>query len=186
MVAAPVAPEIDAAVWGVVENTARLTWRAHKKYFMLFPLTVEGSFSRIEGDIVFHSESPTSADVALRIPVSSHSSGNGQRDKHMSGPDFFDSEQHPDITFTSEHIHAVGNDPHAYHVHGILTVRGNARPIALSGTFVPGTDRRRAHVTLTGEIDRRDFGITWKKEPFIWLGNEITLAIDVDLEYRGN
>ena len=175
-----ISDEVPTA-WTIVPETAQLAWSAKKRYFMLIPVDARGSFSQVDGTITFHDESPTGARVEIQIPVASQSSGNKRRDEHLLSADFFDCAQYPEITFVSNDIRVADNRHQTYEVDGTLTVRGNAKSITLTGAFVPGNQSGRAHVSLSGNVNRQEFAITWKKEPMMKLFDEIVLTIEVDI-----
>jgi polyisoprenoid-binding protein YceI len=55
------------------------------------------------------------------------------------GPEFFDAEHHPEITFRSTAVH-LADDGRA-EVDGELTIRGVPRPVTASGSYAPPRDR---------------------------------------------
>ena len=94
---------------------------------------------------------------------------NPERNQHLKSADFFDSEQHPWITFTSTRL---DGDPRAaegarFRVFGDLTIRDTTMPIALDCMFEGrGNDpwgKERAGFSCYTEIDRRDWGLKWNQ-----------------------
>src|SRR2546423_3015728 len=81
---------------------------------------------------------------------------------HLQGPDFFDAERYPQLTFESEEIERSGNE---VTVRGEITIRGETRPIELTGTISdPIADpygNERFGLKLEGLIDRTAFGVNW-------------------------
>jgi len=100
---------------------------------------------------------------------------------HVLGPDFFDADNHPQVTFKSTAVE-LAEDGTA-RVDGELTVAGVTRPIAAAGTWaepVPAAGGGlRAGLEIATVIDRRDFGFEWQME--LPNGGE-ALAYDVTLE----
>jgi len=84
------------------------------------------------------------------------------QEAHVLSPDFFDAERFPEATFVSTSVEQTGDD---LAVEGELTVKGVARPVALTGTIAgPKTDpygNERIGLVLTTTVDRRDFGVDW-------------------------
>ena len=80
------------------------------------------------------------------------------------GPDFFDGEHHPQITFSSDEI--VLDADGGVELTGALTIKGITRPLRAGGTFRgPLADpygAQRAALDLTATVDRREFGIGWQ------------------------
>jgi polyisoprenoid-binding protein YceI len=81
---------------------------------------------------------------------------------HLQSPEFFDAEQHPELTFASSSIERSGDD---LRVDGEITIRGTTKPVELAGTIAgPITDgygNERISVTLTTTVDRTAFGLNW-------------------------
>lgn len=82
----------------------------------------------------------------------------------VAGEDFFDAGNHPEILFASHHVE-LGDDGSAT-VDGVLTIRGQARPVSATGTFRPPVadlyGGQRAALDLAAEIDRREWGMNFQ------------------------
>src|ERR1700730_10515467 len=61
---------------------------------------VLGRFSNVSGRITI-GEEPADSHVEVEIETAGVSTGNDDRDAHLRGPDFFDVERYPTITFRS-------------------------------------------------------------------------------------
>ena len=79
------------------------------------------------------------------------------------GPDFFDAENHPEITFRSTAVR-LADDGRA-EVDGELTIKGVTRPVRVTGTVTaPMADpygNDRIGLNLAAAVDRTDFGVNW-------------------------
>ena len=103
---------------------------------------------------------------------------------HLKAPDFFDTERHPDITFSSTLIRA---DDGELIVDGELTIKGNTRPIEARGTLTDPVEALGGYVKLGLEleaiVDRTDYGLTWNaplpKGGFA-LANEVKLVVELE------
>jgi polyisoprenoid-binding protein YceI len=86
------------------------------------------------------------------------------REHVLSGRDFFDADEHPEIRFRSSRVD-FGDDG-TVRVLGDLELRGIARPIEASGTYRPPVadpyGALRAAIELAATIDRRDWGFDWQ------------------------
>jgi len=100
---------------------------------------------------------------------------------HVLGPDFFDAENHPVVTFKSADVE-LAEDGTA-RVDGELTIAGVTRPVTATGTWaepVPAAGGGvRAGLEVATVIDRRDFGFEWQMQ--LPNGGD-ALAYDVTLE----
>jgi polyisoprenoid-binding protein YceI len=122
---------------------------------------VRGKFGKFAGQIVTGPDL-LSSSVTAEIDLSSIETGSEQRDGHLRSPDFFDTENHPQMTYRSTGVRADGED---YLVDGELTLKGVTKNVPLKlevNGFGPdpfgGT---RAGFTATGHINRSEFGITY-------------------------
>lgn len=86
------------------------------------------------------------------------------REHVVSGKDFFDADEHPEIRFRSHRVDF--DDDGVIRVSGELDLRGVSRPIEASGTYRPPvTDpfgANRAAIELRTTIDRRNWGFDWQ------------------------
>jgi polyisoprenoid-binding protein YceI len=81
------------------------------------------------------------------------------------GPEFFDAERHPEITFRSTAVRLAGDG--WAEVDGELTIRGVTRPVTASGNYAPPRPRgcgAAPGLQLQTSFDRREFGFEWQTE----------------------
>ena len=104
---------------------------------------------------------------------------------HLQGPDFFDTERYPAITFESTAWRVDGDE---LIVDGNLTIKGDTRPIEARGQLVaPHEDplgNTRLGVTLEASVDRTHFGLNWNNplpKGGLALANETKLVVDLAL-----
>lgn len=123
---------------------------------------VRGAFAdyavRIEADPA----KPENSKVEVVIQSASIDTRNEGRDKHLQSPDFFDVAAHPQITFKSTAIKAVGKDQ--YHVTGDFTMRGVTKQLTIPVTFMGFSNMRgtdKAGFELETTINRKDYGVSW-------------------------
>ena len=104
---------------------------------------------------------------------------------HLKAPDFFDTERHPYVTFSSTLIRAENN---ALIVDGELTIKGHTRPIEARGTIsepaVTFGDVEKIGIELEAIVDRTEYGLDWNaplpKGGFA-LANEVKLVVELEL-----
>jgi polyisoprenoid-binding protein YceI len=123
--------------------------------------------------------------VSATVDLASVDTGNADRDAHLRSTDFFDTEQHPVMTFRSTEIAGAGED---YELRGDLTIAGKTKEIVLDvefhGTEVFALDQStHAGFTATGQVRRSDFGIDFG----IVAGEKLMLSdkvkIELDLQF---
>jgi polyisoprenoid-binding protein YceI len=105
---------------------------------------------------------------------------------HLLGPDFFDAERHPEITFRSAPARPAADG--SIEVRGELTMRGVRRPVVATGSLAgPVEDpfgATRAALELRATIDRRDFGMTWSlplPKGGDALGSQVEITVALEL-----
>jgi polyisoprenoid-binding protein YceI len=144
---------------------------------------VRGRFARFDADVVI-GESLETTTVTATVDIASIDTGNADRDAHLRGPDFFDADRHPRMSFVSTGIrHLEGG---TYAVTGDLTIKGVTREVTVEAT-VQGTGEdpwgnQRAGIAVRGSIDRTDFGLTWQSRLAgggLLVGEEVGLLLDL-------
>lgn len=146
-----------------------------------------GEFQKVSGTVRFDRAAPEKSEIEAVIDVASISTRDAQRDAHLKSADFFDLENHPQITFKSKSIRATG--PSAYAVTGELTLRGTTREVTLdvegpSPELKDPWGGTRIGAGATTKIKRSDFGLKWNaalEAGGVLVGDEVTIHLDVQL-----
>jgi len=105
---------------------------------------------------------------------------------HVMSADFFDVENYPTVTFTSNDLDLA--DDGTAKVTGDLTIRGVTQPVTATGSWTaPSADafgNTRAHLQLETVIDRTTYGLNWNM-PLPSGGNaladDVTLTVEIAL-----
>ncbi|MFP4471697.1 MAG: YceI family protein [Bacteroidota bacterium] len=120
--------------------------------------TVSGHFEKFDARVETNGEDFANAHVELEVDISSINTKNKDRDTHLRSTDFFDAEQHPKMTFVSKNYDGEK-------LTGDLTIRGTTREVELdvefNGIAVDPYGQTKAGFEITGEINRKDFGLNW-------------------------
>ena len=124
--------------------------------------TVRGAFRKFQGTIDATGETPI---LQGSVEVASVDTNDPQRDGHLTSPEFFDAESHPEITFSSSAGEQVeGNQ---IRLTGEITIKGITQSLELTGVVAEGgTDpwgNERIGLELAGVIDRREFDLKWNQ-----------------------
>ena len=105
---------------------------------------------------------------------------------HVLSPEFFDAENHPEVTFVSSDLD-LREDGTAV-VNGELTIKGITHPVTATGTYAaPAADafgNTRSHLQLEAQVDRENYEMTWNAplpSGGNALANEVTLSVDISL-----
>jgi polyisoprenoid-binding protein YceI len=146
---------------------------------------VKGAFRDFSGTFVT-AENPFDSSVEATVVLSSVDTGNADRDAHLRSADFFDTDQHTLLTYTSTGIRY--DDEEGFVVDGELTLRGVTKQVPLRleiHGFQQGTPfgDTRTGFTATGEIDRRDFGVSFNmalEGGGVGLGNKVQITLEIE------
>lgn len=138
-----------------------------------------GVFNEISGTVSLDPQAPEKGSVSLVIPVASVDSRDGKRDDHLKGPDFFNSKENPDITFTSTKIAKKGD---ALEVTGDLALAGKKKSVTVlvqktgEGDFYGP----RVGYETTFKIKRSEFGMNYGVAKNA-LGDDVDLMVGLEL-----
>ena len=108
---------------------------------------------------------------------------------HLLGPEFFDAERHPSVSFRSTDLRLL--DDERLEVDGELTIKGITRPVTATGRYTatrPVSFGEIAAIELHTTIDRREFDFDWQSEiPGGGLAVGWQVDLDIDLMFtRGD
>ena len=140
-----------AGAWALDPRTSSI--RLKTKVMGLVP--VNGVFREVSGAGTVGPDGQVSGTVT--VATASIDTRNTRRDTHLRSADFFDSGNHPDITFTTDSIRPSGQGAV---VTGALTVCGKTRPLSLDAA-VSVRDDGTVCLDAGVRINRADFGLTW-------------------------
>jgi polyisoprenoid-binding protein YceI len=123
---------------------------------------VRGHFGEFSGSITI-AEEPLDSTAEATIKTASIDTGNADRDKHLTSPDFLDVEKYPEITFRT--IRVTARNGSDLTVLGDLTIKDVTKEIELNleleGVGMSPWGKQVLGYSMTAEINREDFGITW-------------------------
>lgn len=126
---------------------------------------VHGRFDKFSGTLDYTPGKTKTWKTEAEIETVSINTGVEDRDKHLRGPDFFNAEKFPLMTFKSVKVSGVKGLKGK--VHGELTLMGVTKPVVLTvEASGPATDpwgNERLGAAATASINRKDFGLAWNK-----------------------
>jgi polyisoprenoid-binding protein YceI len=147
---------------------------------------VRGEFKEYTASIYTKGEDFLSIEIDLRIDPASIRTGDAARDAHLKGAEFFNVEFFKEINFRATGLEETGVE--MYVLHGDLTMKGITRTIRLDVeldgvTKSPGGDKR-AYFIVTGNINRKDWGLTWSammESGGVVVGENIFIRCEIEL-----
>jgi polyisoprenoid-binding protein YceI len=148
---------------------------------------VKGTFRKFHAEV--DGNDFTKDPIRVQIETASVNTNDENRDAHLRGADFFDSENFPEMLFESRSLTSTGQDE--YKLKGLLTIRGIANEVELDLSF-NGTNKdpwgnEKAGFSLKGSINRTDWGLKWNaalEAGGVLVGEQIHISGDIQLMHQ--
>jgi polyisoprenoid-binding protein YceI len=124
---------------------------------------VKGEFRNFVAQLSSKGEDFDNASASATIDVGSIFTNNEDRDGHLKSADFFDIVNHKEIKFESTSFKKF--DLENGQLKGNLTIKGVTKEVSLEvefgGISKDPWGNLKAGFSLSGKINRNDFGLTW-------------------------
>jgi len=124
--------------------------------------TTRGHFTSYTGGATIDAENPEQSSIWVDIDAASVTTGNDQRDGHLTSADFFDVADHPKITYKSSSVQI--KDDQIVTV-GDLSVAGTSAPVEVvwdfNGIAKDPWGNTKAGFESEVTINRKDWGLQW-------------------------
>ncbi|MFF4360482.1 YceI family protein [Streptomyces sp. NPDC001604] len=146
---------VETGVWQLDAAASTVALR-HKTMWGL--VTVKGTFGAVGGQGEVQPDG--SATGTLTLDAATLDTKNKKRDEHLRSADFFDTANHPEITFAVRSAKPGAGD--TVEVSGQLTVRGISRPQTLTARLA-GADADALTLEAEFTVDRGEFGLGWNQ-----------------------
>lgn len=144
----------------------------------------QGRFMDYSGFIEMDPEALTVKTIDATIKTASVNTNHEKRDAHLRGPDFFNVEKFPTMTYKLKSYRKTGED---YQAVGELTLLGVTKEITLVGKFngvaKDPWGNTRAGFTAEGKLNRKEFGMNWSKQldnGGLVVGDEVFIKLDIE------
>lgn len=142
---------------------------------------IRGMFTEFSGRLVV-GEVPEASSIEVTVDLSSLQSSHPGREQHVQGEDFFDSANHPSMTFTAEEFSGSGD---RWAMTGPLTLKGTSRTVTLDVTHMgrqvfPIDGTEHIGFVASGVVSRSAFGVGSQIPSFL-LSDDIQLDLAVQL-----
>jgi polyisoprenoid-binding protein YceI len=145
--------------------------------------TVRGEFTEFEG-VLEIGEDLGSAKARGTVRTASVDTNEPRRDAHLRSPDFFDAENHPELSFESTRIEAV--DEETFRITGDLTLHGVTNEIVLTaeinGVDVDPYGNEKVGLEVTGRLSRGDYGMKFNQalgSGNMLVADKVKLTLDI-------
>ena len=145
---------------------------------------VKGEFRKFEAGI--DGDDFTKSKITATIDASSIFTNDDNRDTHLKSSDFFDVENHKEITFEGTSFKKL--DDENYQLRGIITIKGISKEIILNvefgGTIKDPWGNEKLGFSISGKINRKDFGLNWNvalETGGVLVSEEVKIQAEVQL-----
>ena len=145
---------------------------------------VKGEFKKFSAEI--DGDDFAKSKIAVSIDASSIFTNDDNRDTHLKSADFFDVENHKEITFEGTSFKKL--DDENYQLRGILTIKSISKEVILhvefGGTTKDPWGNEKLGFSINGKINRKDFGLNWNaalETGGVLVSEEVKIQAEVQL-----
>lgn len=146
---------------------------------------VRGNFTDFEGKIEGDPEDLATSKVSFKVDMNSINTNSEDRDNHLRSPDFFETEKYPAMTFNSTKVVKTSEDE--FDLIGDLTIKDVTKEVTFKteyeGKATNPWGQPVVGFTVEGEIDRKEFGLTWNQAletGGFMVGDKIKIVIELE------
>ncbi len=138
-------------------------------------------FDSFDLNLTLDPQNPEKSSVTVTIDATSVSSRVDRFDGHLNGANFFDTANHPEITFQSTSMSKTGDS--TYDVVGDLTIKGITKSVTLNATINKAANHPRRNTPIVGmsgeaKVNRSDWGLD-RALPNV--GDEVTINVTAEM-----
>lgn len=127
----------------------------------------------------------SASKIEFTADIDSIDTNNEQRNGHLKSADFFNVEKFPQLKFSGKKYDVEDGEGT---ISGDLTMHGVTRPVTLKvefgGVVKDPYGQTKAGFTITGKINRKDFGLTWgtvTETGNVVLADEVKINAEIQL-----
>lgn len=148
-------------------------------------------FTDIKADLAFDPDQPEAMTLVAKVPVASLETHNPDTaldfNAVVTGPEFLDAAQFPEISFTSTAVKVVADG--RAEVTGDFTLHGVTKPLTLQVAYnggwgdMPMDSGARIGFSATGTLKRSDFGVSYgipAPGTTMGVGDEVEIIIEAE------
>ena len=148
-----------------------------------------GTFNEFSGDFSFDDKSPKAFQGEFTIKAASINTNNTKRDDHLRGPDFFNVQKFPTLSFKAKEMKPAGKSK--YKLLGDFTMLGVTKPVTFdveyTGAAKDPWGTEKVGFTAVTKINRKDWGMVWNKmldTGGVMLGDDVEIDIQVEVNAK--
>ena len=169
-----------ATTWQLDPTHSELGFKV--KHLMI--TNIKGEFRNFSAEI--DGEDFSKAAISAMIDTSSIFTNEDNRDAHLKNADFFDIDNHKEMTFKGNSLNKI--DDENFELTGMLSIKGISKEIKLGveygGTSTDPWGNEKMGFSINGKINRNDYGLNFNaalETGGFLLGEEV--KINADLQF---
>lgn len=136
--------------------------------------TVDGSFTGLQGTIVFNPSNLAAASFNVTVNTGTVNTGNDSRDGHLKKEDYFNVTKFSKISLVSSKI-TIGTVPGSYVFDGVLSIKGINKTISFPFTAAATAEGYLFNGSF--KLNRRDFKVG---------GSSLVLSDNLNVQLKVN
>jgi len=172
---------VDAAEWKIDPVHSTIGFEVRH----LVISRIRGQFQEFDCSLKFDNSAIEAGSVEFTVQTASIDTDNEDRDKHLRTSEFFDTENHPTMTFKSGKV--VKGDDNKFKLVGALTIRGVTKEVTFDcefyGVVKDPWGNTKSGFSAHTEINRQDFKVSWSKSldsGGLVVGDMVNITVDVE------
>jgi polyisoprenoid-binding protein YceI len=147
---------------------------------------VRGEFRKFNAEAISDENDLIGSSIKANIDAESIFTNANDRDAHLKNADFFDAENHKELTFTG--ISFTKTAENKYLLKGNMTIKGITKEVLFDVEF-GGVNKdpwgnEKAGYSLNGKIYRKDWGLNWNaalEAGGVLVGEEVKISAELQL-----
>jgi polyisoprenoid-binding protein YceI len=167
-----------ATTWQLDPTHSELGFKV--KHLMI--TNIKGEFRNFSAEI--DGEDFSKAAISATIDTSSIFTNEDNRDAHLKNADFFDVDNHKEMTFKGSSLTKI--DDENFELTGMLSIKGISKEIKLGveygGTSKDPWGNEKMGFSINGKINRSDYGLNFNaalETGGFLLGEEVKISADL-------
>ena len=167
-----------ATTWQLDPTHSELGFKV--KHLMI--TNIKGEFRNFSTEI--DGEDFSKAAISAMIDTSSIFTNEDNRDAHLKNADFFDIDNHKEMTFKGNSLNKI--DDENFELTGMLSIKGISKEIKLGveygGTSTDPWGNEKMGFSINGKINRSDYGLNFNaplETGGFLLGEEVKISADL-------
>jgi polyisoprenoid-binding protein YceI len=167
-----------ATTWQLDPTHSELGFKV--KHLMI--TNIKGEFRNFSAEI--DGEDFSKAAISATIDTSSIFTNEDNRDAHLKNADFFDIDNHKEMTFKGSSLNKI--DDENFELTGMLSIKGISKEIKLGveygGTSTDPWGNEKMGFSINGKINRSDYGLNFNaslETGGFLLGEEVKISADL-------